>query len=118
MNKYLFFRIAACIFAFSLCLYFYVDKQNELTSFKIRVPKVTKEIEVTKEESQQLQYEIDRFESPLSLMEFTKLPEFSHLKHPFLRDVLKVAEGIALQEKKIENNKIEKRKYLLPMAVR
>ena len=98
MNRYLFLRIVVCIFIFGFCLYFYIDKQNELTSLKIKLPKITGEIETIKEENKHLQYEIDQFENPTHLMELARSPEYGHLKHPLIKDILKVNEGMAFKE--------------------
>ncbi len=103
MNKGLFIRLGICLLVFGVCLYSYIDKQNELTGLKIKAPRIAKEIDTLNQQIKRMQYEVDQFENPAHLMELAKHPEFSHLKHPLLDEVLTVQEGIALQEIK-ENN--------------
>lgn len=95
MQKSLLPRLGFCLTVLGLCLYSYFDKQNELTQIKIRLPEVEKEIRLVREENRRLRYEIDQFESPTHLIEMAHRPEFSHLKHPLLREILTVPEGIA-----------------------
>jgi len=102
MNKAIIFKILICLFVSGICLYSYVDKQNELTSLKIEVPKIAKEIEDLKEEIQKFQYEVEMFENPAYLMQLIRQPEFGHLKHPFVKDVLTMPEGIALFDEKVK----------------
>ncbi len=104
MNKSLMFKILLCLLVFGLCLYSYMDKQNELTSLKIELPKIAKEINDTKEEIKKMKYEIEMFESPAHLMELVRKPEFGHLKHPFVDDVLTLPQGVALKEENIIAN--------------
>lgn len=99
MNKGLLIRIVICIFSFGFLLYSYIDKQNNLTELRILIPGLVKEIKTIREENTRLQYEIDQFENPGHLMELARHSQFSHLKHPFIKDVLTVNEGIAIQDK-------------------
>ncbi len=91
------FRITLCTTVVLALLLIYLDKQNELTKLKIMVPKAERELVLLKEENRRIKYEIEQFESPSHLMELARLPEFAHLRHPLVKDVLKVEEGIALQ---------------------
>jgi len=93
-------RIGMCIFIFGFCLYSYIHRQNELTSLRIKIPEMEKRIRVILEESRQLEYQVDQFENPAHLMELARHPEFSHLQHPLLKDILLVPEGIALEVEK------------------
>ncbi len=102
MNKALLVRFVLCLFSFCLCLYFYLDQQNQLTALKIKLPQLIQEVVKIQEENQRLQYEIDQFENPSHLLELAQKAEFSHLKHPFIHDILTVAEGIALQDQKVD----------------
>lgn len=100
MNTFI-LRALVCIFFFGFSLYSYVDKQNELTDLKLRIPRIAKEIKSIRQENTRLQYEIEQFESPENLMQLAK--QYPHLKHPALQEILTVKEGIALQlEKKSE----------------
>ncbi len=98
-------RVLICIFVFGFCLYSCIDKQNELTKLRMQIPDLVKEIRGIEEENTRLQYEIDQFENPQHLMQLARLGEFSHLKHPLVKEVITVPEGIALLlpvEKKVE----------------
>ena|SRR5579862_2646650 len=97
MQGRLLLRLGFCLGVTSLCLYSYQNKQNELTHLKICLPQIEKEIRGIREENRRLQFEIDRMESPTRLIELAHRPEFSHLKHPFLKEILRLPEGIAFQ---------------------
>lgn len=88
-------RLGVCLSVVALSLYSYFNKQNELTQLKIRLPEVEKELKVVREENRRLLYQIDQFENPAHLIELAHHPEFSHLKHPLLREILTLPEGIA-----------------------
>lgn len=96
--KGLLVRVGVCLSVAGCCLFSYLEKQNELTHLKIRLPELEKEIAQVREESRRLRYEIDQFENPAHLIEMVHRPEFSHLKHPLLREILTVPEAIASNE--------------------
>ena len=79
-----------------MCLYSYMEKQNEITSLKFEVPFIAKEIEDLKEEIKKMKYEVEMFENPVYLMQLIRNPEYGHLKHPIIDDVLTIPEGVAL----------------------
>ncbi|MCB1111298.1 MAG: hypothetical protein H7A37_09550 [Chlamydiales bacterium] len=83
-------KISICIVATALTLYAYIDKQNQLTELKRTIPKLEKEVRTIRETNIRLHYDIDRFESPLHLMELARKPEYGHLRYPYVRDVLMV----------------------------
>lgn len=97
MQKALLLRLGFCLSVLLLCLYSYQNKQNELTQLKICLPEKEREMRLIREENCRLQYEIDRVESPTRLIELAHRPEFGHLKHPLMKEVLSVHEGVALQ---------------------
>lgn len=103
MNKNTIFKILICLLTFSVCLYSYIEKQNELTSLKMEVPKIAKEVQTLDEEIRKIQYQVEVFENPAYLMQLVRKPEFSHLKHPFVEDVLMVPEGLALFDEKVKD---------------
>lgn len=88
-----------CIVVAGLSLYIYIDKQNDLTQLRLSVPALNKELKQIQEENVRLQYEIDRFESPIHLMELARKPEFGHLKYPHVDEILILPEGIIPMEK-------------------
>jgi hypothetical protein len=49
-------------------------------------------VKAAQEENERMQVEIDRFESPLYLLEMLKKPEFSHLKFPRQSEIVIVEE--------------------------
>jgi len=87
-----------CLTVFGFCLYSYLEEQNELTKLKMAVPKRGKEIDLIREENRRLSYQVDQFESPSHLMELARQPEYSHLKHPVLKEILTVPEAYAINE--------------------
>lgn len=97
MPKGLLLKLGFCLGVLSLCLYSYLNKQNELTHLKIRLPQLEKEIKLIAEENCRLQYEIDRMENPVRLIELAHRPEFSNLKHPLMKEIRQMPEGVALK---------------------
>ncbi len=93
--KGLLLRIGVCLGVFGFCLYSYLERQNELTQLKIRLPEIEKEIKLIQEENRRLTYEIDQFESPSHLIELAHYPEYAHLKHPLLKEIITVPEVFA-----------------------
>ncbi len=96
--KGLLVRLGICLGVFGSCLYSYLDTQNELTHLKIQLPEVEKEIRLVREESRRLAFEVDRFENPAHLIELAHHPEYSHLRHPLLREILTVPEAFATND--------------------
>jgi len=97
MPRGLLLRLGFCLAVLSLCLYSYLNRQNELTHLKICLPQLEKEIKLVNDDNCRLRYEIDRTESPARLIELAHRPEFGNLKHPLMKEVLTMPEGIALQ---------------------
>lgn len=93
--KGLLLRLGVCLSMLALYLYSYLDMQNQQTHLKIRLPEVEKEIKLIQEENRRLAYEIDQFESPANLIELAHHPEYAHLKHPLLKEILTVPEALA-----------------------
>lgn len=106
-NKGPLIRILLCIGACAGFLYLYVDKQNALTQRRLEIPVLAKEIKDLQEENIRLQYEIDLFESPEHLMELSRHSEYSHLKHPMLKEIVTMQQGLALQ---VSSNEKEEEK--------
>jgi hypothetical protein len=91
-------KLGICLGVFGLCLYSYLNTQNQVTQLKIQLPKVEKEVKLIREENRRLAYELDQFQNPTRLIELAHRPEFSHLKHPLLREILTVPEVFASNE--------------------
>jgi hypothetical protein len=93
--KSLIIRLGFCFVLCGFCLYSYLEMQNELTELKIKLPDVDQEFRLVREENRRLFFEIDQFQSPSHLIELVRRPEFSHLKHPLLKEILTVPEALA-----------------------
>lgn len=114
-----FVRLFMPIAAGGYCLYSYIDQQNALTELRMAIPAVTKEIKSIREENTRLKYEIKLFESPEHLLELSKSCEFSHLKHPLVKEILTVKEGIALKVPTIvEEEKVSQKMPKLTLAAK
>lgn len=90
-------RILVCIAVCGGFLYAYVDKQNAVTQRRLEIPVLAKEIKDIKEENTRFKYEIELFESPEHLMELARHSEYSHLKHPMLKEIVTLPQGLVLQ---------------------
>ena len=93
-------KLIICLFVFGVCLYSYINKQNELTALKMELPKLAKDIVDLKEEIKKMQYEVESYENPQYFMDLVRKPQFGYLKHPFIEEVLQVTESVALFEDK------------------
>lgn len=96
-NKGPLIRILVCIGACGGFLYSYIDKQNAVTQRRLEIPVLAKENKDLKEENTRLKYEIDIFESPEHLMQLALQSEYSHLKHPMLKEIVTLQQGPVLQ---------------------
>lgn len=82
----------------SFAVYSYLETQNTYTGLQMQLPKKEREKALFAEEIQRLAYEVERFESPAHLIEVAMRPEFRHLKHPLIQEVLSIPEAIAANE--------------------
>jgi hypothetical protein len=83
-------RIFISVFIVGITLYAYIDKINTLTELRIQVPELAKELKNREEEIVRLQFEKEKFENPISLMELSRKPAYGHLKHPILTEIITV----------------------------
>jgi uncharacterized coiled-coil protein SlyX len=83
-------RFLFCVGVVTLFLFAYVEQHNRLTRLRIEVPLQEKKLKELQDENTRLQFEIEKFENPLNLMELAKKPQFSHLKHPYVTDIITV----------------------------
>lgn len=86
-------QVLACIGLGGGLLYHYVEQQNQITRLRLAIPQLAKEIRDIQEQNTQLQYHIDRFESPENLMQIAIRPEFGHLRYPTAKEILTVNSG-------------------------
>jgi len=90
-------RMIVCFLVLGLCLYSYIEAQNQVTEMRISIPKIQKDVKALREENTRLQYEIDQLENPQRLTELACNSDYSHLKYPLSKQVVTMSEGIALQ---------------------
>lgn len=101
MRKWLVIKVLLCALSGGGVLYAYLEQQNDVTKLRIEVPKLSREVRILEEENTRLRYEIERFENPKHLMELAKRPEYSHLKHPMLNEILVAKTGPTLTSPQI-----------------
>lgn len=90
MNLGLFVRVFLCILCLGAFLYAYIHKQNQITELRLQIPAVAIELKAVAQENTRLQFEVDQFENPVRLMELAREPQFSHLKHPLVNEIITV----------------------------
>jgi len=69
-------------------MYVYIGQLNEIMKLRLDIPPLERELKAIREENERLSYEIDRFENPLHLMELLRRPEYGHLRHPTVDEVI------------------------------
>jgi len=94
VSKGLLIRLLLCIFILGIFLYTYIDKQNDLTELKMEIPKLTESLHFLEEENAHLSLEIERIESPAKLIKLLRQKEYSHLRYPYVDEVVVVKEGL------------------------
>jgi len=87
-------RLGLCVAVFGWCLFSYLDKQNELTQLKVQLPDLERHLALIQEENRRMVCELETLENPARLIDLVHRPEFGHLKHPLLREILTVPEVI------------------------
>lgn len=97
LSRGLLIRIFLSIGGFGMMLYMYLNEQNQVVRLRMRIPALMEEIHTLKENNVRLRYEIDSFESPMHLIKLAQKSEYSHLKHPFAKEVVSLVEGKDLQ---------------------
>ena len=95
-------RLFICIMTLGIFLYVYVDKLNAQTELRIQIPTLAKEVDQINQDIVHLCYEMECFKNPMHLMQLAKQPEYSHLKFPYVEDILVVGSGLA-QQVQMEN---------------
>lgn len=93
MNLPTLIRLLLCIFLFGGTLFLYLDHSNTLTELRLKIPDLWEELREIEEQSARLAYEVGQLESPARLMELARLPEYGHLIHPLLEEVLLLPQG-------------------------
>lgn len=90
-------RFALCLAVLGVSLYGHIEKQNQITSLRIQLPETVLKLKALQQDNTRLHYEIEQFESPEHLIELARHQEFSHLRHPLVKEVLNMPQGIAVQ---------------------
>lgn len=90
MSKGLLIRLLICVFILGGFLYTYIDRQNDLTELKMEIPKLAKSLKQLEEENAHLYLEIERLESPDRLIKLLRQKEYSHLRYPYVDEIVKV----------------------------
>ncbi len=83
-------RFFICMAVSVVLLYSYIHKQNQLTVLQMKVPLVQKKLKLVEDEIAYLQCEKEKFENPVHLMELLRQPQFAHLKHPCISDIIEI----------------------------
>jgi hypothetical protein len=86
----LLFKVLFCVFIGGTTMFVYISRLNEITKLRLEIPTLEKKLKGIVEENHHLSYEIDRFENPLHLMEFLRRPEYGHLRHPTVEEVVTI----------------------------
>lgn len=86
----LLFRSIFCVGIAAFFLYAYIHKHNQLTSIQMKVPLLQKQLKLIEDEIALLQFEKEKFENPVHLMELARQPQFGHLKHPLMTDIIEI----------------------------
>lgn len=89
------FRVMICLVTLGLGSFLYVDKLNQQTALRFQIPSVEKDIEEISQKNIQLAYQLENFNNPQHLLELAKQPEYSHLKFPFMEEVMVISSEIA-----------------------
>lgn len=109
-------RIFICLTCFGVSLYLYLDKINEQTNIRFKIPQIEKEIEELEQANIELAYQIENFKNPQHLLELAERPEYSHLKFPFAQEVMVISTEIAKRfEKSPEDDTQKSRKAQWPI---
>jgi regulator of replication initiation timing len=88
-----FARVFVPIAIVAIALYAYIEEHNRLTKMRIEVPQLEKKLHLVEEENTRLQFEIEKFQNPLHLMELSRGPQYSHLKNPYQNDIITIRVG-------------------------
>ncbi len=92
MNVGILSRVLLCIMILGCFFYAYISKQNSITALRLEIPQLSSEVEEIHQENSRLRFEIDQFENPVHLMELSRKPEYRHLKHPLVKDIIEIRE--------------------------
>lgn len=95
-------RLVFCLAVLGFALYGHIEKQNRITALRIELPETVRELKALQEDNTRLRYEIEQFESPEHLIELARHHEFSHLRHPLVKEVVSMPQGLAVNLEPVE----------------
>ena len=75
-------RIFLCLACVGVALHAYIDRNNSIVEVRREIPRLSQDVKAVEESNRTLEYQVERFESPLHLMELSHKPEYSHLRYP------------------------------------
>lgn len=90
MKRGLCIRLLVCVAGLGIFLMLFLGKQIQLTRLRLQIPALSKEVRAIQEQNTRLAYEIDQFESPENLINISRKPDFSYLKHPSLNEIIEI----------------------------
>lgn len=93
----LYIKLFICLIILGLTLYAFIVKGNQVTEMRLAVPALAKKVRTLHEENSRLRYEIEQFENPIHLMELKMKPELSHLKFPYMEELVILPEPLPLE---------------------
>lgn len=91
MNRFVLIRISICILFAGALLYLYLDRQNEITSLRLRLPHLERSVHEVNQEITRLRFEVDRMQDPAELLELSRQPQYRHLRHPRADDIIEIS---------------------------
>lgn len=77
----------------------YISKLNRLTELRLQLPPLIKDVRRLEQENVALNYRIDRFESPKSLMRLKQDPRFGYMVFPSLDKVIEIEDPLPRDQK-------------------
>jgi hypothetical protein len=86
-------KIIASITLASATIYMHIQKQNQLTSLRMKIPLLIKELKEIQEENRLLRYAIAADTNPGRLQQVLRTPDYSHLKYARENQLLILPEG-------------------------
>lgn len=101
---------------YALLFYRYLAMQNEVTQARLEIPKLAEELKTIEETSAKLKFQIDAFENPDRLIELSRERAFSHLKYPYLAEIVRMPAQAPLSPDK-ENEVVAPHTHRPPLVV-
>jgi len=91
-EKWILLRPVLAIVGVFVLLFAYVYKEHELTKLRLSVPRQERDLKLLVQERDELCFQVNCFENPISLLQFLQMPQFSHLRFPEEKEILFIDE--------------------------